>query len=255
MSKYKPSDILNMIFSMINSFIMFVFSTICIILLWWLMLIPKHKRYAVAHIFLIIPWCSLFCFIYFIRVKVIGKEYIDKKRTTLYICNHQSWVDIPLLLLNNHATILAKEEVKSIPFIGLLIQYAGTLTFKRDEKNSRLSVVKEVITLFKGGHSFCLFPEGTRTNKGELLEPNLTLIKLCYKLNIPVVSSAISGSYNMLPRGRYYLGFFKNISLKYAPPTYPKDFENDEDFANACWSKVVDTYNDLTENRFVEKIS
>ena len=223
-----------------------------ILLLWWLLFIPKHKRYPIAHIFLISPWSLGFFLLYFIKINVIGKEHIDKKRTTLYICNHQSWVDIPILLMSNNATILAKKEVERIPFIGLLIQYSGTLTFKRDEKNSRLGIVKEVITLFKGGYSFCIFPEGTRTRAGELQEPNLTLIKLCYKLNIPVVSSAISGTYNMLPRGRYYLGFFKGITLKYAEPTEPKDFENEDDFANACWAKVTNTYNELTDNKYKE---
>jgi 1-acyl-sn-glycerol-3-phosphate acyltransferase len=251
MAKYKFSDIITMIFSFLSAVIVFLYSTLMIFLLWWLLLIPKHKRYSVAHIFLITPWCLSFFFLYLIRIKVIGKEYIDKKRTTLYICNHQSWVDVPILLMNNNATVLAKEEVHKIPFIGLLIRYAGTLTFKRDEKNSRMGIVKEVITLFRGGHSFCICPEGSRTNKGELLTPSLALIKLCYKLNIPVVSSAISGTYDMLPRGRYYLGFFKKIILKYTPPTYPKDFDNEEDFANACWSKVVNTYNELTDNRFL----
>ena len=250
MAKYKPFDIITMIFSFINSSIVFVYSFLMIFFLWWLLLIPKHKRYSIAHIFLITPWCLSFFFLYFIKIKVIGKEYINKKQTTLYICNHQSWVDIPILLMNNHATILAKKETESIPFLGLLIKYAGTLTFKRDEKNSRLGIVKEVITLFKSGYSFCLFPEGSRTKEGELLLPNLTLVKLCYKLNIPVVSSAISGTYNMLPRGRYYLGFFKKITLKYTEPTNPKDFENEDDFANACWSKVINTYNELTDNKY-----
>ncbi len=211
----------------------------------WLLLIPEDRRYYTADKFLIIPWTILVNNLIGIRMKIIGKEYVDRKRTTLYICNHQSWVDIPTFLRYSRAPTVAKKEVRKIPFLGLLIIYAGGLFFDRNDRNGRLSVVRDTMKILKRGDSFCLFPEGTRSKNGELLEPNLAILKVCYKLGVPVVPSAIEGTRNILERGNYYINLFKKVVLKYNPPLYPKDYKNDEEFANACWDVVKESHNEI----------
>ena len=117
--------------------------------------------------------------------------------------------------------------------------------FDRNDRNGRLSVVRDTMKILKRGDSFCLFPEGTRSKNGELLEPNLAILKVCYKLGVPVVPSAIEGTRNILERGNYYINLFKKVVLKYNPPLYPKDYKNDEEFANACWDVVKESHNEI----------
>ena len=194
-----------------------IVSVFFIITEWWLLFIPRYKRYKMSDPFLIIPWTIVLNTLTGLRVKVLNKQYVDKKRTTLYICNHQSWIDIPTLLSSTHASALSK---------------------------------KEVIDMLKKGYSLCVFPEGTRSFDGNLLEPNITLIKLCYKLNVCVVPAAIEGSRNALQKGNYYMKFFQKVVLKYAEPLYPKDFKNDEEFAKACWGKVTETHTEIKTTYF-----
>ncbi|OHD18034.1 MAG: hypothetical protein A2086_15880 [Spirochaetes bacterium GWD1_27_9] len=227
-----------------------IVSVFFIITEWWLLFIPRYKRYKMSDPFLIIPWTIVLNTLTGLRVKVLNKQYVDKKRTTLYICNHQSWIDIPTLLSSTHASALSKKEVKYIPFIGILTIYGGAFFFDRDEKKSRLGIIKEVIDMLKKGYSLCVFPEGTRSFDGNLLEPNITLIKLCYKLNVCVVPAAIEGSRNALQKGNYYMKFFQKVVLKYAEPLYPKDFKNDEEFAKACWGKVTETHTEIKTTYF-----
>jgi len=80
------------------------------------------------------------------------------------------------------------------------------------------------------------------------------LIKLCYKLNVPVVSCSIEGTYDILPKKRYYVKFLQKVILQYNAPLYPKDFENEEFFADACWAKLVESHNEILKNYFPEKI-
>lgn len=232
--------------TVIVTIIISIVSLFFIIVDWWLLLFPVDRRYYVADRFLIIPWTVIVNNLLGIRLKLIGKENIDKKRTTLYICNHQSWVDIPTFLRYSHAPTVAKKEVKNIPFIGVLIQYAGSLFLDRNDKGGgRLGIVKDVIKILKRGDSFCVFPEGTRSKTGDLLEPNLTLIKLCYKLDVPVVAAAIEGSRNVLEKGNWYVKLFQKVIIKYNPPVYPKDYQNEEEFAKACWLEVESTYSEI----------
>ncbi|HPO50513.1 MAG TPA: hypothetical protein PLO89_09335, partial [Spirochaetota bacterium] len=74
----------------IITFLISLVSVFFIIFDFWLMFIPQYKRYYTADRFLVIPWTVVANFLLGIRLKLIGKENIDKKRTTLYICNHQS---------------------------------------------------------------------------------------------------------------------------------------------------------------------
>ncbi|HOV14580.1 MAG TPA: lysophospholipid acyltransferase family protein [Spirochaetota bacterium] len=238
-------NIFRYILTGIVTLIVSLISLVFILLDWWLLFIPLEKRYFVADKFLIIPWTVIVNNLLGIKVKFIGKENIDKKRATLYICNHQSWVDIPTFLRYSHAPTVAKKEVKNIPFLGILIIYAGVLFLDRKDKNGRLGIIKGTMKILKKGGSFCVFPEGTRSKTGELLEPNLTLVKICYKMNIPVVPTAIEGSRNILEKGNYYVSLFKNVILKYNSPIYPKDYQDEDTFAKACWDMVESSHNEI----------
>lgn len=230
--------------------IMVIMSVITLTLLFWLLFVNVFDRYEVARYLIIAPWVFIINrLLLFMRVKIIGYENVDKKRKTLYICNHQSWCDITTFIRYSKATAIAKEEVKSIPFLGPVTVYTGTLYFKRESRGDRMSIIKEVRTLFEKGHSLCIFPEGTRCNAdGELLQPNMAIIKLCYKMNIPVVPAAIEGTRFVLPRGKVLFKFFQRVYLKYNKPVFPADFSSSDEFCEYCWKVVAESYNELKDN-------
>jgi 1-acyl-sn-glycerol-3-phosphate acyltransferase len=107
--------------------------------------------------------------------------------------------------------------------------------------------VKKAMTLFRNNYSLCLFPEGTRSKDGRLLKPNLSIIRLCYKENIAVVPAAIEGTKNVMARGSVIYNFFQKVVLKYTPPVLPENFPDEDSFAKACWQRVVDTHNEITD--------
>ncbi|HBD94193.1 MAG: hypothetical protein A2015_14145 [Spirochaetes bacterium GWF1_31_7] len=238
--------VFEVIFTIYAIFIMVLMSIVTLFFLFWLMFINVFDRYEVARYIVIAPWVFIINrMLLFMNVKIIGKENVDRKRKTLYICNHQSWCDITTFIRYSKATAIAKEEVKSIPFLGPVTMYTGTLYFKRESRKDRLSIIKEVKTLFERGHSLCVFPEGTRSSDGTLLQPNMAIIKLCYKMNIPVVPAAIEGTRFVYPKGRLTFKFFKTVYLQYNKPVFPSDFSSSDDFCNYCWSIVEKTFFEL----------
>lgn len=242
------------IYTMIISVLIFILSFIFVVLFWWLLFFPKEKRFTIFKYLVMYPWTFIVNkLLLLMRVKVIGKENIKKEKVKLIISNHQSWIDIPALLRYNRSTAISKKEVTKIPLLGILILYAGTILFDRDDTKQRLHLIKQIMFRLKAGYSLMVFPEGTRTVTGKLLEPNLALLKLCYKLKVAVIPSAIEGTRFILPKGRKYLKFGQKVVIKYNEPVYPKDFKRDVEFANYCWNKVVDSYNEIQENYFNKK--
>ena len=224
--------------------------TLCSIpLFFWLLFIKKKSRFAIASKLIFRPWSfiinNLLCHI---NLKIKGKEYIDKKRKTIYICNHQSWLDITTFINTTSAVPISKEEVKFIPFLGIMIVYNGPIYLQRNNKKDRLGIIKEVREFFcneKKVQSLCFFPEGTRSINGELQSPNMALIKLAYKMNVPVVPAAINGTINVLPKGKMFIRGFKKVTLEYTEPILPSDYPDSNSFSDACWQRVETTYNKL----------
>ena len=246
--------VFDFILSGIASILILLISVFFLIIDCWLLLIPIKKRQKVAQNVLITPWCFIVSrLVFFIRLKVYGKEFCDKNRTTLYICNHQSWADILTFTAITPAAGLSKWQVRHIPMIGILSMMAGAIFFEREDTKSRLGVVKKIMKSFKDELSISYFPEGTRSRDGRLLRANLNLIKLAYKMHIPVVPATIEGSKDVIMRGRKYFRFFRKVVIKYSEPMLAENFANEDDFAQACWQKVVDSHNEILQNDFKKK--
>lgn len=234
----------------IITYVALIIMTLCSIpLFFWLLFIKKKSRFAIASKLIFRPWSfiinNLLCHI---NLKIKGKEYIDKKRKTIYICNHQSWLDITTFINTTSAVPISKEEVKFIPFLGIMIVYNGPIYLQRNNKKDRLGIIKEVREFFcneKKVQSLCFFPEGTRSINGELQSPNMALIKLAYKMNVPVVPAAINGTINVLPKGKMFIRGFKKVTLEYTEPILPSDYPDSNSFSDACWQRVETTYNKL----------
>jgi len=231
-----------------------LFSLIQMLIFWWFLFLPKYKRFRLFFYVVAEPWIFFVVrFLLMARLKVTGKKHVDNRRTSLYICNHQSWVDVPVLFKYTKAVGVSKKEVTKLPIVGTLIVYASPILLDRDDKSSRLGILKELISNLKQGYSITLFPEGTRSKDGRILESNNAAVRLCYKLNIPVVTSAIEGTRDILPRNRIYLKFFQKVILQFNPPIYPEDFKSEEAFTEHCWNTVINTHKEILKKYFPEK--
>ena len=83
---------------------------------------------------------------------------------TLYVSNHMSWMDIPVLGSALDTDFIAKSDVKSWPLIGPLSRRSGTLFVTREERHRVHHQADEIGQRLRSGRSLVLFAEGTTSD-------------------------------------------------------------------------------------------
>jgi 1-acyl-sn-glycerol-3-phosphate acyltransferase len=96
-----------------------------------------------------------------LRIKVHGAPL--GQTGTLYVCNHVSYLDIPVLAVLTDAAFVAKDDVKDWPLFGLCSKLYRTLFIRRDAREA-LGQRAEMAARLAAGDSLMLFPEGTSSD-------------------------------------------------------------------------------------------
>ncbi|MFP5429737.1 MAG: lysophospholipid acyltransferase family protein [Gammaproteobacteria bacterium] len=110
-------------------------------------------------------WHRRFCRILNLDIRVQG---VPLKERALWISNHVSWLDIPVLGANFPVHFLSKAEVARWPVVGWLAKVAGTLFIQRGSGDAG-RVESQLAAHLRDGRSILFFPEGTTTD-GERLK-------------------------------------------------------------------------------------
>jgi 1-acyl-sn-glycerol-3-phosphate acyltransferase len=134
-------------------------------------------------------------------LKVYGMRYVPRRGGVLIVSNHQSYLD-PVVLacqLPRPVSFLAKSELFEVPGFGAVIRQLNAFPVRQGEGD--VGAVRETIRRLQEGHALNMFPEGSRSNDGEIrpLESGIGLI--VRRAGVPVVPAAIHGSFDAWPRG------------------------------------------------------
>ena len=115
-------------------------------------------------------WAKLILMVSGIKVNVKGLSNIDPAKSYIYMCNHQSNFDIPVLLgcLPVQFRWLAKAELFKIPIFGRAMRGAGYVGIDRFNRESAFESIEEAAGKIKNGVSVMIFPEGTRSRDGKI---------------------------------------------------------------------------------------
>lgn len=151
---------------------------------------------------------KIIIFIAGIKLEVEGLENIPNERPLIFMPNHQGHADYFVLLasLPLHILYVSKKENFSMPFFGNYIKNAGWISIDRENTDSAHKVLlNEIMTALKDGTSLVIFPEGTRTDTGEIGVFKRGGMFLASETNFPVVPAAISGSFNFLKKGKWII--------------------------------------------------
>ena len=138
-----------------------------------------------------------------LRVQIEGQERLNPENTYIFMPNHASFLDTLLAFAYipcNFRDVI-KEEVFSIPLLGLVLRRSGQIPMDRNNPWKALKSLRQAADLLKEGVSVLVFPEGTRTPNGEIQEFKTALFILPIRSRIPVVPVLIEGTYQALKRG------------------------------------------------------
>jgi 1-acyl-sn-glycerol-3-phosphate acyltransferase len=148
-------------------------------------------------------WSRLILVTTGVRVRVEGRDRLEPGTTYIFVSNHQSFYDIPVVFwwLPHQLRIIAKESLGSVPFIGWHLRRTGHLLVDRRSPD-RAGILKKWRGLVVDGLSLIIFPEGTRSADGRVGRFKAGSFMLAIEAGLPVVPLSIVGTRFVMPKGR-----------------------------------------------------
>lgn len=152
-------------------------------------------------------WSWLIMKTIFSPVTVTGLDKIDTTKPHVYAVNHGSALDIPILYaeLPFQFRIAFKKELLSYPVIGWQLKRSGQVCIDQQNPSRSISSIRAAMKGLQAGLPLVIFPEGGRTNDGEIKPFLAGAFFLAIKAQVDVVPIALVGTYELLPMNTYHI--------------------------------------------------
>ncbi len=136
-------------------------------------------------------------------IRATGREHLPKSGGVILVSNHLSHLDVFVLgiLLPRPLNYVARSTL-FLPGLGFFIRSVGGFPIQRDGKGSE--GFKETLRRVRNGGIVTFFPEGTRSETGELAELKPGIVALASRAGVPIVPAAIAGTFEAWPKGQKF---------------------------------------------------
>lgn len=149
-------------------------------------------------------WSVGICRLLLLPVKVEGRKNIEPGRSYVFIANHQGAFDIFLIAGYLHRPFkwMMKQSLRQIPFVGWACAKAGFIFVDKTSRHGLVQTIKDAREAMQDGSSMAIFPEGTRTDDGQVQPFQKGSFMLARQIGLPLVPITIDGSFQVLPRSK-----------------------------------------------------
>ena len=176
-----------------------------------------------------------------LRITRIGLENIPPGKACIFMANHVSNLDPPVLLplIPGRITVMLKKSLMSIPLLGTAMRMARFIPVERGAQReaARASVALAAEALAEGLH-IVVFPEGTRSPTGRLSTFKKGPFFLARENKAPVSPVAIVGTERALPKNAFRIRRGP-VTLHFLPAIYPEAFPTREDLMAAVHAAIA----------------
>ncbi|HKL48488.1 MAG TPA: lysophospholipid acyltransferase family protein [Desulfuromonadales bacterium] len=141
-------------------------------------------------------WARVCLVVAGVRLEIEGRENIPAEGAHIYMPNHQSAFDILVLFagLPDQFRWLAKHELFKIPLFGLCMRQCGYIPINRSDRKKAVASMNKAAQRIHDGTSVVIFPEGTRSENGNLLPFKKGGFIMAMQAQVPIIPVAIDGS-------------------------------------------------------------
>ena len=138
----------------------------------------------------------------FCRVEAEGAENVDPEKTYIFMSNHVSIFDIPLLggFIPGLVRGIESNRQHRWPLYGLVMGRLGNIPIERDNIHRSISSFKSAVSSLHDGVSLIILPEGFRTKDGNLLPFKKLPFHLAKQSEMGIIPIGISGLFHFNPR-------------------------------------------------------
>ncbi len=140
-----------------------------------------------------------------VKVVVNGLERIHPQQAYVFTPNHQSFIEVPLFVAftKRNPAYLAKKELFKYPIFGFGITCMGCVPVDRSNTQAAVESAKLATAKLRQGKSYMVYPEGTRSRDGRLLNFKKGAFIMAIEAGVPVVPVTISGASKIMPKGEF----------------------------------------------------
>ncbi len=169
-----------------------------------------------------------------VKIKMVGLENFDQAGTYIFMSNHVSNLDPPVLapLIPRRTSVLAKRELWRIPILNKALDLAEIVPVERSNREAAIQSIRRAAEVMSHHINMTIYPEGTRSRDGRLLPFKKGPFHLSSESGFSIVPVTILGTYEMWPKGRNIIRG-GTATLVFHPPIDPKKFSSKEDLMEA----------------------
>ncbi|MCX5668045.1 MAG: lysophospholipid acyltransferase family protein [Candidatus Omnitrophica bacterium] len=196
-----------------------------------------------------------------IKLEIVGSENLPKNETVVYMANHQSDIDWPIIfrVIPGQYLFLAKKELFDVPVFGTYMRIQKYIPIERDSIRKSFKTYKDIVALIGSGNSIVIYPEGTRSYNRELQKFKSFSFAFLQDARVRVIPVAIDGSIDIQKKGSPLISPGR-VKVTILPPISFDDIYNLEtrEFCSAASNRVRRSLLDVLEKsavvRHAEKI-
>lgn len=164
-----------------------------------------------------------------VRVQSVGLDKLDATRTYLFMSNHVSNLDPPIItpLIPKRTSVLVKKELFSVPILGRAMRMGSMIPVDRGNRDAGIESVRVAKQVVQQGLNMSIYAEGHRSFDGRLLPFKKGPFYLAMECGVPVVPVTIVGTHELMPKGRFAIKP-GTATVIFHPPIEPENFGSRE---------------------------
>ena len=164
-----------------------------------------------------------------VRVESVGLDKLDPARTYIFMSNHVSNLDPPIItpLIPKRTSVMVKKELLTYPILGRAMRMGSMVPVDRGNRDAGIESVRAAKQVVQQGLNMTIYVEGKRSFDGKLLPFKKGPFYLAMECGVPVVPITITGTHYIMPKTRFAIkpGI---ATVIFHPPIEPSDFGSRE---------------------------
>ena len=176
-----------------------------------------------------------------VRVRGIGLENIPPGRSCIFLSNHTSNLDAPVLLpvVPGMTSVFIKKVLMKIPLLGTAMRMGKYVPVARGHsREDAIRSVEAAKAALQAGLHITVFPEGTRSLDGTLLPFKKGAFFLAAETGAPLVPVAITGTAGMMPKDTLKIKSGEAV-VRFLPVVEPGAFASREELMEAVRGRIA----------------
>jgi len=163
------------------------------------------------------------------RLRIQGKENLNKKEKYIVIANHASLFDIVAIMsFYPEVSWFGHERLLKVPIFGRFLKLTDYVPFKEPTITNTRHMLEQLMEKAKN-RSVALFPEGTRTLDGRINPFYRGFIYLFRSREIGILPVTLNGFYDLKPKNRFFINFGSKLEVEIHKPIPREDLINKSD--------------------------